>query len=156
MLGWLQNTLRVNQILEGRNEQLATTSIFSGSRVITSGIAERRKEVRQISVEASRAAQTSLSDVSGMRDTRPSHPAKTSPAQRGIIPCRVSCTHYRSTLCSMSLAPSELKGRYTMSMRFIRWILPLLVVLTIAIVFAVMFVSGAHAAGLTPIYLWHG
>ena len=38
----------------------------------------------------------------------------------------------------MSLAPSELKGRYTMSMRFIRWILPLLVVLTIAIVFAVL------------------
>jgi hypothetical protein len=156
VLGWLQNTLRVNQILEGRNEQLATTSIFSGSRVITSGIAERRKEVRQISVEASRAAQTSLSDVSGMRDTRPSHPAKTSPAQRGIIPCRVSCTHYSSTLCSMHPAPSELKGRYTMSMRFIRWILPLLVVLTIAIVFAVMVVTGAHAAGLTPLYQWRG
>jgi hypothetical protein len=56
----------------------------------------------------------------------------------------------------MSLAPSELKGRKTMAIRFIRWILPLLVVLTIAIVLAVMAVSGAHAAGLTPDVFWHG
>jgi hypothetical protein len=50
VLGWKQNTLRVNQILEGRNEHLATTSIFSGSRIITSGIAGRRKEVRQMGI----------------------------------------------------------------------------------------------------------
>ena len=42
-----------------------------------------------------------------------------------------------------------------MAMRFIRWILPLLVVLTIAIVFAVMFVTNTHAAGLTPNAYWH-
>jgi hypothetical protein len=42
-----------------------------------------------------------------------------------------------------------------MAMRFIRWILPLLVVLTIAIVFAVMVVTGAHAAGVTPLFQWH-
>ncbi len=46
------------------------------------------------------------------------------------------------------------KGRKTMAMRFIRWILPLLVVLTIAIVFAAMFVTNTHAAGLTPDVLW--
>ena len=42
-----------------------------------------------------------------------------------------------------------------MVIRFIRWMLPLLVVLTIAIVFAVMFVTGAHAAGLAPNVMWH-
>ena len=41
-----------------------------------------------------------------------------------------------------------------MAMRFIRWILPLLVVLTIAIVFAVMVVTGAHAASVVPELLW--
>jgi hypothetical protein len=41
-----------------------------------------------------------------------------------------------------------------MVIRFIRWILPLLVVLTIAIVLAVMVVTGAHAAGITPFYSW--
>ena len=43
-----------------------------------------------------------------------------------------------------------------MAMRFIRWILPLLVVLTIAIVFAIMVVTGAHAAGVMPNVYWHG
>lgn len=39
-----------------------------------------------------------------------------------------------------------------MAMRFIRWILPLLVVLTIVIAFALVATGtvGAHAAGLTP------
>lgn len=41
-----------------------------------------------------------------------------------------------------------------MAMRFIRWILPLLVVLTIVIVLAVMVVTGAHAAGLHPNVSW--
>ena len=42
-----------------------------------------------------------------------------------------------------------------MAMRFIRWILPLLVVLTIAIVFAVMVVTGAHAASAAPSIIMH-
>ena len=84
MLGWLQNTLRVNQILEGRNEQLVPLVYFRGQGSLHQGSLREEKEVRQISVEASRAAQTSLSDVSGMRGASPSHPAKTSPAQRGI------------------------------------------------------------------------
>jgi hypothetical protein len=41
-----------------------------------------------------------------------------------------------------------------MAMRFIRWILPLLVVLTIVIVLAIAVVAGAHAAGVTPNVLW--
>ena len=95
MLGWKQNTLRVNQILEGRNEQLATTSIFSGSRIIRLGIAERRKEVRQMSVAIK---QTTLSDVSGMRGTSTSHPAKTSPALRGLSLAEVLHTLMQHTL----------------------------------------------------------
>ena len=56
----------------------------------------------------------------------------------------------------MSLAPSELKGRKTMAIRFIRWILPLLVVLTIVVAFALVATGtvGAHAAGLTPDAYW--
>ncbi len=42
-----------------------------------------------------------------------------------------------------------------MATRFIRWMLPLLVVLTIAIVLATMAVTGAHAAGLAPNVMWH-
>ena len=46
-----------------------------------------------------------------------------------------------------------------MAIRFIiRWILPLLVVLTIVIAFALVAlgVVDVHAAGVTPNVLWHG
>lgn len=45
-----------------------------------------------------------------------------------------------------------------MAIRFIRWILPLLVVLTIVIAFALVAtgVVDVHAAGVTTDFLWRG
>jgi hypothetical protein len=44
-----------------------------------------------------------------------------------------------------------------MTIRFIiRWILPLLVVLTVLIVLATLVITGTHAAGVTPDFYWHG
>jgi hypothetical protein len=61
------------------------------------------------------------------------------------------------THCFTLPGSERFERKKTMAMRFIRWILPLLVVLTIAIVFAVMLVTGAHAAGITtPDVFWHG